>query len=317
LETINNITTEWKNKEVEREKQMQAILNGFKLKEENIKKKANELKSREGKIKGIEEELRGKIQDVTKQLTNKEEEIIFIKNKFRNEKLELEKDKKSQANIISSLKQQLSEQEEKYKILKNEYENSSINTLRQEICNKGLKITELEKEVEFSNKSKEQYKLQYEKIKNELIRVRKQQELDKDLTLKQKDEELDKMRLQLNINKISEEEQRELKQIKAQINEMQTKAGTINQIMPPPVYNSRSFEKGSNIFLQNMEIMENRQKSPPQRNFVPSKSIFYLGEFERLIEERNELIQQCHYSEDDPVITHLNERIEECRRLKL
>ena len=52
------------------------------------------MQKREEKIIQLEEELKSKILEVSRQLTSKEEEILNIKKKFKEERVLLESDKK-------------------------------------------------------------------------------------------------------------------------------------------------------------------------------------------------------------------------------
>ena len=55
--------------------------------ENRLRTKATELQKREEKIIQLEEELKSKIIEVSRQLTNKEEEILGIKKKFKEERV--------------------------------------------------------------------------------------------------------------------------------------------------------------------------------------------------------------------------------------
>ena len=52
------------------------------------------MQRREERIIQLEEELKSKISEVSRQLTSKEEEIMSIKKKFKEERVQLETDKK-------------------------------------------------------------------------------------------------------------------------------------------------------------------------------------------------------------------------------
>ena len=62
--------------------------------ENKLRQKALDLQRREERIIQLEEELKHKIQEAGRQLTLKEEEIMNIKKKFKEEKVSLESDKK-------------------------------------------------------------------------------------------------------------------------------------------------------------------------------------------------------------------------------
>ena len=62
--------------------------------ENKLRTKALDLSRREEKIVQLEEELKHKIQEASRQLTLKEEEIMNIKKRFKEERVLLEADKK-------------------------------------------------------------------------------------------------------------------------------------------------------------------------------------------------------------------------------
>lgn len=74
--------------------------------EGKIRQKATDLEKRERKIVDLEEELSKKIGEVSRALTGKEEEIINIKRRFKEERVQLDADKKR-------LKQEVNEYQDK------------------------------------------------------------------------------------------------------------------------------------------------------------------------------------------------------------
>lgn len=93
LETIENITKDWKIKEDKRDAQLVSKVSAVEVLEKKMRTKMQELQRRENKIIQTEEELKSKIQEVGRQLGVKEEEIINIKKRFKEEKLGLLNDK--------------------------------------------------------------------------------------------------------------------------------------------------------------------------------------------------------------------------------
>ena len=62
--------------------------------ESKLRTKATDLQKREDRIVQLEEELKFKIQETARQITQKEEELLQIKMKFKEERQHLEHDKK-------------------------------------------------------------------------------------------------------------------------------------------------------------------------------------------------------------------------------
>ena len=86
--------------------------------ENKLRQKATDLQKREEKIIQLEEELKGKILEVSRQLTSKEEEILTIKKKFKEERVQLEADKKKLNKELSDYQGKAQEATHKYFSLK-------------------------------------------------------------------------------------------------------------------------------------------------------------------------------------------------------
>lgn len=96
IERIEEITVTWKAKEGDRERQFNESMQRLSLLETKVRGKAIELQRREDRIVQLEEELKHKISEVSRQLTVKEEEVVNVKKRFKEERTALEQDKKKQ-----------------------------------------------------------------------------------------------------------------------------------------------------------------------------------------------------------------------------
>ena len=94
LERIEEVTAQWKAKEAERERLFMDSMNRVAQVETKIRGKAIDLQRREERIVQLEEELKHKISEVSRQLTVKEEEVVNVKKRFKEERFALEADKK-------------------------------------------------------------------------------------------------------------------------------------------------------------------------------------------------------------------------------
>lgn len=65
---------------------------------------------------------------------------------------------------------------------------------------------------------KEQYRQQFEKMKAELLKVKKSKDKEKENVLKRQTDELDKIKLELHSTQLAEAERRELQTLKEQLN---------------------------------------------------------------------------------------------------
>ena len=220
-EALNQIAEEWKQKDTKRENEFRERIEAVRGTETKLRSKNKDLLKREQQIVKLEDELKGKIMEITKRLADKEEEIISVKTKCKEEKTSLEKEKKVLVIQIESIKKQLLESESKFRELKKEYEESPISQLKQEIHMKAIQLIEVEKKLEKSIQAKEQYRGNYEKIKGELIKLRNNLDLEKERNLEKQKEEIEKLRLQITSQKFAEEEQKELRNLKTQLENLQ------------------------------------------------------------------------------------------------
>lgn len=93
LEFMRKMSEEWRQKEVEREKQWKRLEASLNQIEGKLKGKAAELQKREQKIVLLEEELKHKMNETVKIITGKDEEIMELKRKAKEDKNLFEKEK--------------------------------------------------------------------------------------------------------------------------------------------------------------------------------------------------------------------------------
>ena len=103
--------------------------------------------------------------EVSRQLTSKEEEIMNIKKKFKEERVQLENDKKRLTKEVGEYQVKMQEASDRYFGLKKEVEESPLSVLRQELGTKQLEIVELESRVKVSNEQRDDYRAKYDQIK--------------------------------------------------------------------------------------------------------------------------------------------------------
>ena len=99
--------------------------------------------------------------EVSRQLTQKEEEIINIKKKFKEEKVLLEHDKKKLTKEVTEAQDKVSDATARFYNLKKEVEDSPLSVLRNEIGTKQLEIVELESKVKAANEQRDDYAIKY------------------------------------------------------------------------------------------------------------------------------------------------------------
>jgi len=121
---------------------------------------------------------------VSRQLTLKEEEVMNIKKRFKEEKVVLEQDKKRLTGQNEDLKNKLEASENRYYAYKREIDESPISQLRQELNAKSSLIHEMEGKVERANEQRDEAKKQLDKLKRDYVNLKKAQESEKVEVLK-------------------------------------------------------------------------------------------------------------------------------------
>lgn len=148
--------------------------------EKILKGKVLDLSKREQKIITLEDELKHKIQEVSRQLTVKEEEIISIKKRFKEEKVHLEQDKKRLTNQLTAAKDALEQTESEFRGFKHEVDESPLSVLRSEIAKQNVEKMDLEAKLTKSREDTEAIQSQLERVKADFLKLRKQTEKEKD-----------------------------------------------------------------------------------------------------------------------------------------
>ena len=100
--------------------------------------------------------------EVSRQLTGKEEEIMNIKKKFKEERVVLETEKKRLTKEVADYQVKLSEASERFFGLKRDVEESPLAVLRNELGSKQLEIVELESKVKQAQEQRDEYHAKYD-----------------------------------------------------------------------------------------------------------------------------------------------------------
>ncbi len=95
--------------------------------------------------------------EVSRQLTSKEEEIMNIKKKFKEERVQLESEKKKLTKEVSDYQGKMNEASDRYFNLKKEIEDSPLAVLRNELGSKQLEVVELESKVKNAYEQRDDY----------------------------------------------------------------------------------------------------------------------------------------------------------------
>ena len=314
FEYLSKLQDDFKNKEDEREKEFKAKINEINTLRNKLNKMASSLESRENKIKLTEEELKMKINEVSKQILNKDEEIELIKKNSKEEKDKLQKSISLLKKDIEKRQKDYNALEEKFITYKKTMEDSTQNKLRGEIIRKETQNEEMQKQIKnLENEIKNRDK-SIEKLKADLIKLRKNYETEKENIYKQRMEEIEKLKFDIYNQRSSSEEMKEIRELKERIKELTTAKKVENpdnnnfNFMPSPQggFPMQYFMNVPNTQSQNQQKKKvytiisynKRNEGDKPRN-----------EAEKLIMERDQLLNSGMYRENDPLIFQLNNKI--------
>ena len=312
FEYLSKLQEDFKKKEEEREKEFKSKINEINNLRNKLSKKASELESRENKIKLCEEELKMKINEVSKQIVNKDEEIDLIKKNAKEEQNKLLKNITSLKKTIENKQKEINSIEEKFNNYKKTMEDSPTSGLRNEITRKQIQNEELEKQIKnLENEIKNRDK-SIEKLKVDIIKLRKNYETEKDNMYKQRLEEIEKLKFDIYNQRTSSEEMKEIRELKEKIKELSN---------PKKIENS---ENNYNFMTspQGGFPMQYILNAPNTQSPQPKKKVYTIisynrrdegdkpkNELEKLIKERDQLLSSGMYRENDPLIFQLNNKI--------
>jgi uncharacterized Zn ribbon protein len=131
---------------------------------------------------------------VSRSLVAKEEEVLNIKKKFKDEKQQLETANKRQNTQNDELNKRLADADAKFVAYKLSIEHSPLNVLRNELASKQIEIVELESKVARSAQERDEFKLKFERVKKDMIALKRQIDEEKELTLTKQAEELEQIK---------------------------------------------------------------------------------------------------------------------------
>jgi hypothetical protein len=313
-EYLAKLSEEYKIKEDERENEIKQKVNEMNLLQTKIKKKASELEGRENKISLMEEELKIKINEVARQLTNKEDEINYYQKRFKENKSDLEKEKQNLSKQLQEKDKELKTLEENFKKFKKEIDDSPIAILKHELNKKCLEFEDLIREKDRILSENEKYRNQCEKLKLELIKMKKVFETEKELLYKQKVEEVEKLKFEIYNQKASMNELAELQELRNKIKILTTKDENKE-------YNRVDVESSANIKKKEYKVVTYTKKNKNDysyNNINPGQSMEVHQihhEIEKLYAEKSNLLNSGMYNENDNLIIQLDNRIKRLQEM--
>jgi len=142
--------------------------------ETKMRSKALDLQRREERIVQLEEELKQKIAEVSRQLTLKEEEIMNVKKRFKEERTVLEMDKKRLTVQVEELKNRAEAAEAKLFAYKRDIDESPLSVIRSELSQKNLELIESESKTKQASEERDEARRKFELLKKDMVALKKQ-----------------------------------------------------------------------------------------------------------------------------------------------
>ena len=165
--------------------------------ETKVRGKALELQKREERIVQLEEELKSKIAEVGRQLTLKEEDILNIKKRFKEERQTLEMDRKRLVTQAEELKNRAEAAETRFVSLKREVDESPLSVLRSELAGKNLQLIESESKAKQAIEERDEARKRFELLKKDMVALKKQLDREQKEQLQRQAEELEKLKVDI------------------------------------------------------------------------------------------------------------------------
>ena len=317
FEYLSKLQNDFKNKEDERAREFKTKINELNTLKNRLNKKATELESRENKIKLCEEELKMKINEVSKQLVNKDEEIDLLNKRHKDELLKLQKNNAQLQKNNQNKQKEIENLEQNFKNYKKEIEDSPISLLKNEITRKQIQNEELEKQIQKLENEIKHKNQTIEKLKADMIKLRKNYETEKENMYKQRLEEVEKLKFDIFNQRSASEEMKEIRELKEKIKELSM--GRKNDFGGNNNFNNNMGY--GNMGVPQQQFVLQSGVIPPQGN--QNKKVYTIisynrkegGEnrptnnLEKLIMERDNLLNSGMYKENDPLIFQMNNKI--------
>mmetsp|Transcript_21894 Transcript_21894/g.39936 ORF Transcript_21894/g.39936 Transcript_21894/m.39936 type:complete len:500 (+) Transcript_21894:2014-3513(+) len=299
---LATLSVEWAAREQERERLFSKSVAELGQLESKLRTKILELQKREQKIASLDEELRQKLNDTSRQVALKEEEIQALKSRYTESRANLVKENKSLTAKVDELKAELGKTEEALRVARREQDSSAVQSLRKELEAKTLDNIDLKRRLDQVTGVKENFKAQCEKMKADMLRLAQRYEEEKQEWQHREREELSRLRLQQETSLASKQSTEEVQALKTQLDVLQQ---MINTQQPEPIQQTYAPPK--------KEIPVLKPLPAAGTKIVYKAETKPRSDLSRLMEERKELLETGQYSPTDNLITEYDRQIASLR----
>lgn len=292
--------------------------------------KVNQLSKRENRLILLEEELKQKIIETSRQLAQKDEEVDDQKIKMQEEKKNMQKKIKELEDKNKKMEDIIKNLEEDLRLYKIEQEKSPIEIVKRELNERVLEIAQLRKEVEKTDEIKEEYRKHFDRLKDEVIKLKRERDQAIIDSNTKHDKDINLIRNQLaNVGQNSNQGnvystlRDELLRIKggtgeAGIRDTQNQGQTLGtQGMAGFSHNSPQY--GTSNLLQmgvggvnEPRFSDNTYQERPTSQSGAYKDPHDYTNIRRLMNEKAMLLKQG-YTESDPLVLQIDETIKQLK----
>jgi len=308
VDFLKKLNDEWKKKESEREKVFKRSEAQIAQVETKLKQKTLDLQKREQRLILLEEELKQKINETSRQLSSKDEEITSVRKKHKDDRVQLEKERNILTAKNEDLQSKLSKLQDEYLGFRKEQETSPVNLIKNELSVKDSQIIQLRNEVNNANQIKEQYISYYDKLKQEIIRLQKENKTIREEAQRSSSAEIEQLKLRLSTMALMENKEN----FQSFKNEFQDFRNTqFNESGGPQSSAKNPFQRNyleASAARPSGKQTSLRDARSTQKKMRTSNANGQDSEYEKFVREREDLLS-LGYTEDDPLIQELNEQI--------
>lgn len=327
LETIENVTKEWTAKEEKRDAELITKIAKLDTIQKKVQTKAQELQKRENKIIQLEEELKYKINEASRQLGVKEDEIVNVKRRFKEERTRLENDIKAFTDKLEMANNALTETEARQRAYRQDMEESPLSVLRNEIGKKNIEVAELRAQLDKSNEDRGSMEHRFKKLRIEHTKLRRETERQKDEMMDKQAEELEKVKNELKSKALDEQSRQEILLLKDELTKLQTKVLVTEEESKQPIH---TFVNTAHVQAYGTMNGQNTVSSNPFASMQGSMMGGKIGKnmnkpdqqqkptskLEELTQLRENLVENMNYNDNDDIIIELDDQIRRESRLR-
>lgn len=148
---------------------------------------------------------------------------MSVKKRFKDEKAQLETANKRQSIQVEDLSNKLQDADTRFVAYKQSVEHSPLNVLRNELSQKQIEIVDQESKMAQAKEQRDEYKLKFERVKKDMIALKKQIDHEKEMALTRQAGELEQIKKQMKQQAQQQNERQELDALRHQLTSLSGK----------------------------------------------------------------------------------------------